>query len=156
MATRSTIALEYADGTVDQIYCHWDGYIEHNGRILFEHYKDPFKLQQLMDLGDLSSLGPVIGEQRPFDPGYGEKDPVKKAEIEAAYNAADKAGWCMFYGRDRGETDVSARRFADFEMYRLSHQYEEYDYILRTDGNWYVSTGNKHYSKMDLTEVEAA
>ena len=155
MGTRSTIALEYADGTVDMVYCHWDGYIEHNGRILFEHYKDPFKVQQLMDMGDLSSLGPVIGEQRPFCPAYSEKDPVKRAELDAAYDAANNAGWCTFYGRDRGEQNISARRFPNFEMYRLSHQYEEYDYILRTDGNWYVSTGDKRYSKMDLAEVEA-
>ena len=46
MGTRSTIALEYADGTVHQVYCHWDGYLEHNGRILQEHYLDPFKLQE--------------------------------------------------------------------------------------------------------------
>ena len=27
MATRSTIALEFADGSVGQVYCHWDGQI---------------------------------------------------------------------------------------------------------------------------------
>ena len=67
MATRSTIALEYADGTVDQIYCHWDGYLDNNGNILREHYMDPFKVQRLMDLGDLSSLGPNIGAKHDFD-----------------------------------------------------------------------------------------
>jgi hypothetical protein len=57
MGTRSTIALEFADGTVQQVYCHWDGYLEHNGKILQEHYSDPFKLRDLIDLGDMSSLG---------------------------------------------------------------------------------------------------
>ena len=71
MATRSTIALEYADGTVDQIYCHWDGYLENNGKILVEHYMDPFKVQQLMALGDISSLGPNIGEKHSFDTEIG-------------------------------------------------------------------------------------
>lgn len=56
MATRSTIALEYADGTVGQIYCHWDGYLEHNGKILLEQYKDPFKVRDMLDCGDMSSL----------------------------------------------------------------------------------------------------
>jgi hypothetical protein len=56
MATRSTIALEFADGTVQQVYCHWDGYLEHNGKILFESYQDPFKLRDLIDLGDVSVL----------------------------------------------------------------------------------------------------
>ncbi len=37
MATRSTIALEFADGTVEQVYCHWDGYLDHNGALLRDH-----------------------------------------------------------------------------------------------------------------------
>jgi hypothetical protein len=56
MGTRSTIALEFADGTVQQVYCHWDGYLEHNGKILAEHYMDPFKVRDLINLGGFSSL----------------------------------------------------------------------------------------------------
>ena len=66
MATRSTIALEFADGTVQQVYCHWDGYLDNNGKILFENYTDAFKLRELIDLGDLSSLGSEVGVKRPF------------------------------------------------------------------------------------------
>jgi hypothetical protein len=57
MATRSTIALEYADGSVGVIYCHWDGYLEHNGKLLVKHYSDPFKVRDLLDMGSVSSLG---------------------------------------------------------------------------------------------------
>ena len=128
MATRSTIALEYADGTVDQVYCHWDGYIDHNGKILFEHYKDPFKVQKLMDLGDISSLGSDIGEAHDFD---------DRSQTGIA---------TTFYGRDRGETGVEARRFKSFEDYKANHQYEEYEYILRCDGNWYVCQYEKGYA----------
>ena len=56
MGTRSTIALEFADGTVEQVYCHWDGYLEHNGQILAKHYMDPFKVRDLIALGGFSSL----------------------------------------------------------------------------------------------------
>ena len=66
MGTRSTIALEYADGTVQQVYCHWDGYLSNNGMILQEHYSDPFKVRQLIDLGDISSLRPEVGAPHPF------------------------------------------------------------------------------------------
>ncbi len=127
MATRSTIALEYADGTVDQIYCHWDGYLDNNGQLLYKHYQDPFKVQKLMDLGDLSSLHADIGEAHDFD---------DRAACEDV---------CTFYGRDRGETGVGAKRFKDFEDYKKNHQYEEYEYILRTDGHWYVSQYSKDY-----------
>jgi hypothetical protein len=60
MATRSTIALEYADGTVGQIYCHWDGYLDHNGKILHNQYTDPFKVRELLDGGDMSSLSETV------------------------------------------------------------------------------------------------
>ena len=56
MATRSTIALEFADGTVQQVYCHWDGYPEHVGELLVHHYNTPALITELMELGDLSSL----------------------------------------------------------------------------------------------------
>jgi hypothetical protein len=60
MGTRSTIALEYADGTVGQIYCHWDGYLDHNGKILQNYYTDPFKVRELLDGGDMSSLSDTV------------------------------------------------------------------------------------------------
>ena len=124
MATRSTIALEYADGTVDQVYCHWDGYLDNNGKILYTFYKDPFKVQRLMDLGDISSLDTEIGDEHDFD-----------ARGEGT----------TFYGRDRGEDGVGATRFKDFADYEKNHQYEEYEYILRKDGNWYVSQYGRAY-----------
>jgi hypothetical protein len=62
MGTRSTIALEFADGTVEQVYCHWDGYLENNGKILSQHYMNPFKVKELVGLGGFSSLRPTIDE----------------------------------------------------------------------------------------------
>jgi len=64
MGTRSTIALEFADGSVSQVYCHWDGYLENNGKILAESYTDPFKVRDLLDLGDFSSLRDTVEETR--------------------------------------------------------------------------------------------
>ena len=55
MATRSRIAIENQDGTVQSIYCHFDGYIDGVGKTLFNHY-DREKLEKLIELGDISSL----------------------------------------------------------------------------------------------------
>ena len=128
MATRSTIALEFADGTVEQIYCHWDGYLAHNGKILQEHYSDPFKLRDLIDLGDMSSLGERIGTRHAFDQA--------------------PQGECTFYGRDRNESGCGARKFKDYLDYAENHQYEEYEYILRACGDkavWFVSDHGKDF-----------
>ena len=130
MGTRSTIALEFADGTVEQVYCHWDGYLDHNGAILVEHYSDPFKLRDLIDLGDLSSLRPNIGEKHAFSQFE------LRAEEVAGYKLLTE-NMCTFYGRDRGET-CPARKYKNTDEYFDCSQQEEYDYILRTDGVWYV------------------
>ena len=60
MATRSRIAIENQDGSVISIYCHWDGYIKSNGVILNENYTTKDKVEELIALGDLSSLDVTI------------------------------------------------------------------------------------------------
>lgn len=57
MSTRSTIALEFADGTVQQVYCHSDGYLEGVGDRLRRSFTNPFALRDLIDLGDMSYIG---------------------------------------------------------------------------------------------------
>ena len=47
MATRSCIGIKHGD-VIKSVYCHWDGYLDHNGKILLENYKDPFKVQLLI------------------------------------------------------------------------------------------------------------
>jgi hypothetical protein len=141
MGTRSTIALEFADGTVQQVYCHWDGYLENNGTILRDHYSDPYKLRDLIDLGDLSSLGTQIGSQHPFSPHFDEGSKL-------AYDKAMEEGACTFYGRDRGEKGVAAKQFKSYADYVANHQYEEYEYILRNvDGKavWFVADHSDRY-----------
>jgi hypothetical protein len=59
MSTRSRIAIEKESGIVNSIYCHFDGYISGVGKTLFNHY-DKEKLQKLIELGDISSLGESI------------------------------------------------------------------------------------------------
>jgi hypothetical protein len=154
MATRSTIALEFADGTVHQVYSHWDGYLDHNGRILQNHYLDPFKLRDLIDMGDLSSLGAEIGDKRPFNNPHSYGTPQYDA-----FNVQYK-NQCLFFTRDRGD-DLRVQKFKDFADYEQNHQYEEYEYILRQiDGQavWFVSSydTNGYQPLAPLLALEAA
>ena len=55
MATRSLIGIKLGD-YVKTIYCHWDGYPEHNGQLLVNNYNTPTAVFDLLDLGDLSTL----------------------------------------------------------------------------------------------------
>ena len=134
MATRSTISLEFADGTIGQVYAHWDGYLSHNGKILADYYSNPFVLRDLIDLGDISSLKPTIGTKHPFSQ---YDNGMSTEEFYALYR-----DMTTFYGRDRGEHHVYARYFKDYQDYLSNGQREEYDYILRNVNGvatWFVS-----------------
>jgi len=109
MGTRSTIALEFADLTVQAVYCHWDG----------------FRLQTLIDQGNLWSLGSELGQSHEFDKLF----PMGTPEHD----------WCKFYGRDRGETgNWQANKYSSWDHYCATHDGEQYDYCLRRDGTWWV------------------
>jgi hypothetical protein len=146
MATRSTIALEFADGTVQQVYCHWDGYLSNNGKLLLENYSNPFVLRDLIDLGDISSLRPTVGEKHDFS----RLDSDMPAEqYETLYG-----DMTTFYGRDRGETGTDAKKFKDFADYAENFIHEEYAYILRQNGNWYVKQYGNGFELLTADMVE--
>jgi hypothetical protein len=114
---------------VKSIYCHWDGYLGFNGRILQEHY-DSAKANHLVALGDLSSLRADIGEKHAFS----KFDPVTNIE-----HREHNEDWCTFYGRDRGEKDTEWQVATTFDEF-LGQCYNsgaEYYYIMK-DGVWYV------------------
>jgi hypothetical protein len=115
---------------VKSIYCHWDGYLEHNGAILQEHY-DSAKANQLVALGDLSSLRANIGEKHAFS-----QFELPADEVEAFKALTEDM--CTFYGRDRGEKGVEfkvAQTFDEF-LEQCDNSGAEYYYIMR-DGVWY-------------------
>jgi hypothetical protein len=57
MATRGTIAVQHTDGTVSQVYAHWDNYLEGTGQTLLECYNGLELAEQLVAGGDISSVG---------------------------------------------------------------------------------------------------
>ena len=139
MGTRSRIAVMHGD-VVKSVYCHWDGYLSWNGKLLQEHY-DSTKANQLVALGDLSSLKPEIGEAHPF--GY------HGTEISAEDYEKQFGNMCTFYGRDRGETGTEwkvAHSFAEF-LEQVDNCCGEYYYIIK-DGVWYC--GTLHEREQDL------
>ena len=149
MATRSTIALEFADGTIGQVYCHWDGYLAHNGKMLKEYYSNPFILRDLIDLGSLSSLRPQIGTKHPFS--------MFEANMTQDEYANLYRDMCTFYERDRGERSADATYFKDYEHFLVDGQEEEYDYILRNVNGkptWFVSDHGGDFQSLAVALIE--
>lgn len=56
MSTRSYIGIEDNDGTIMAIYCHWDGYPEWVGKILYNCYNTRDRVSLLINQGHLSCL----------------------------------------------------------------------------------------------------
>jgi len=111
MATRSYIGVRNTDASVDYIYCHFDVYPEHNGKILTEHYSNINRVNELLNLGDLSVLGQFIGEKMDFD---------KRIQDT-----------CLAYGRDRGESNVDKKNSGYDTL--ITDQNVDYVYVFDGD-----------------------
>lgn len=136
MSTRSSIGiLDETTNTVKAVYCHWDGYPRHNGRILMEYYDTPEKVKELISHGDISSLKPTIGMKHPFD-NPGRYDTPEWHEHRAKYQDQ-----CTFYGRDRGE-EVIVREYENQEELFDSNVTVEFFYVM-SNGVWYVKDADK-------------
>ena len=124
MATRSMISIHQNDGKIRSVYCHWDGYFEHNGVILYNFYNTPEKVKELISYGDISSLGTEIGKKHDFGKLY--------------YG-------CTFYHRDRGE-DLDIREMditSNINPY-VQLDEEEYNYIfVEKTGKWIAKKENE-------------
>jgi len=128
MGTRSRIGVMHGN-VVKSVYCHWDGYLEHNGEILLKHY-DSVKANELVSLGDLSSLRPEIGVEHAFSQ-FDTK--MSSEEYDALYG-----NMCTFYGRDRKETGTEwkvAHTFDEF-LEQVESCFGEFYYVMK-DGVWY-------------------
>ena len=124
MSTRSAIGYKMDTSKVRAKYCHWDGYVENNGKILEDNYQEARKVAQLVELGDQSSLAAELADG-------------------------------VFYGRDKGETDVDAQTFDDVaefvEYYKDSNC--EFFYLLTRNG-WIVSDGTMSNGTPVFTMLE--
>ena len=143
MGTRSMIAIQNPyNKTVRAVYCHWDGYLSHNGAILNEHYSTSPKVNNLIAMGDLSSLRAEIGDKHAFSQ-FELTDPE---EIAAHEKLTENQ--CTFYTRDRGE-DAPFKSFPTLEE-AVSH-YEsswcEYFYCFKYSKADDYQTGEWHYKQ---------
>lgn len=126
MGTRSTISILKEDKSIEQIYCHWDGYFEHNGFLLQAYYKDKEKIKKLINYGDLSSLYKNIEPENKHNFQNPEKDV------------------CVFYMRDRGDIGCEARKYKNFEEFLKNGSFEEFDYVFKEkNSKWYYLENNK-------------
>jgi hypothetical protein len=136
MGTRSDIIVKLSNGQWKRIYCHWDGYLSHNGKILLNHYNSQERAERLVEHGDLSSLAASCDKPN----GHTFRNPVK--------------GYCIYYGRDRGEKGVDGAIGDSLnEVYPDEGAWTEFTYVW--DGHqWLV--GNPCESTQTMLKLTDA
>ena len=127
MGTRSAIGYKTPQGKIRAKYSHYDGYPAYTGAMLQEHYQQARKIAQMVELGDQSFL-----EKEIFPVG------------EHSFNSPEE-GCTIFYGRDRGESNVDAQEFDNFADFVDYYEGSGCEYFYVWDGrNWIV---NDHSAK---------
>tara|TARA_R100000935_G_scaffold37073_1_gene58060 strand:- start:37 stop:468 length:432 start_codon:yes stop_codon:yes gene_type:complete len=93
MGTRSNIAYANKDNEVFSSYCHYDGYIEHNGVMLLKHYNGEKQARDLVDNGYMSALKPTIEQ---INEGRVHKDKPTEYNNEFLFMDELEALWVEF------------------------------------------------------------
>ena len=143
MSTRSGVGLLMPDGTIKAVYVHWDGYVSGGvGETLALHYTEREKIEKLIALGDLSSLGAEV------DPDPASPHSWKKPQPNVT----------VAFHRDRNEPLQPAIEVKDKASFpKVADDRFGADYIyLFEDGRWLVCdlrSGKKKRKWKILTDV---
>lgn len=127
MATRSFIGY-CEDNKIVGVYCHYDGSISHNGKILCQYYNDINKIKELVKLGSLSCL---------------EKN-IYPTEEHSFNKPQDNV--TIAYHRDRGDNDISIHNFSSLEQLKnyIDNYYLDNVYIFYLNEWHYIQNINKN------------
>lgn len=138
MSTNSTIAAIQKDGTVKAVYAHWDGYIQGNGKLLFENHNSEDAAQTIVGLGSISSLDELLS------PPEG---------VEHSFDKPAK-GVTTCYGRDRGESDTEPTSYISLESYTAHGDFQEFNYLWRNN-KWNILTNDKKWIPLTAKMIES-
>ena len=136
MGTHSYIAKQIGPNQYRTVYCQLDGHLEYQGAMLLEHFSDPDRIDQLLDLGDIYLLEPKL------DPDASRK--------HDCINHQD--GVTVAFQRDADCTGVEARVMTLQELDN-SDEFIEFVYIFNQNNQWQYFQGG--YLEEGLRDVKA-
>jgi hypothetical protein len=127
--------MKQDDGNYQGVYCHWDGYLSNNGRILLANYQDKGDVESLIAGGDMSSLGERV------EP-IGDNHSYENRE----------SGTTVYYHRDREENWENVKPSVDAKVSEvIRDRGAEYAYLYE-DGRWMYTSLYGAESWEPLTE----
>jgi hypothetical protein len=133
MSTRSYISKKQPDNTYKAIYCHFDGYLEGVGETLVDSFANGSKVDELLKLGSLSSLGSNIISPNDFN------TPNPDQNVTMAYH------------RDRGD-DLEINEFSNLETMLDYFDKSWGDYLYLFENVWLVKNDDNDFF-MEVKEV---
>ena len=142
MATRGRIGIKQKDGTIITAYSHWDNYLAGTGYNLCEHWTNPKKVIEAIQLGNASKWGMITGDKTDFDDRNNPMHDIQN----------------VYYGRDRGERDQGPRTFKNEAEYLKKgfNSGEEFIYLMKQEGEkeFYSDTeiGTWYYAASTYTK----
>lgn len=167
MSTRSYILMQNEDGSLDGIYCHFDGSYDYPlsvGVILDKYYQDPNRVKQLIRLGDLSSIGAEISPGslvEKYGHWWNADKHVKNLphNVQNSYYALQYLH-CSAYYRDWHQGDKpNIAHFASFDDFLHSADLDpciEYFYLMRPSKSrmtWFVMCDETKYKFKTLKHM---
>ena len=119
MSTGCLIAKQVGEDNYKTIYCHTDGYLTHAGAVLVDFYNTEQKVDELLEVGDLS----VLKERLYPNPLYTHTFDERQEGVSVAY------------GRDRGEQNAGAKVLCS-EAFHVPVHVFEYVYVFDLEQQW--------------------
>ena len=135
MSTRCTLAVQDAPDKFRAISCHYDGYPTGVGVRLLKYYNTPERVERLISLGDLKSIGAnICKEETTYAPGESQSvcEPFEYRDAPPYY-------------REYGSLDTF------FDHGSPACVLNDYIYLYR-DGGWYVDVPFHHYGWRALAD----
>ena len=126
ISTRSRIGIIKKDGSIESVYCHFDGYLDGVGKMLKNNYQDINKIKELIKLGDISCLREEVNPD---------------ASINHSFDSPQENVTVAYY-RDRNENynDTKSNIEEDLNKFNesLINSWIEYVYLFDEKSNkWF-------------------
>lgn len=140
MGTRSRIGLAIGPDQIVSVYCHYDGYIQNNGRKLVEHYNTKSAVVELINGGDMSLLHSThMWESAPLkqiihhDDGRQTTDYMRDADDNWIYSPVKAEPSALYYS-ERGEH--APPKLSTFDEFLSDDCGEEWCYLFTPGTGW--------------------
>jgi len=133
MSTNSRISIIKKNEKISSIYCNWEGFPQHQGAMLLEHYNSEEKAKEIIALGDLSILNAQL---------Y----PSEKHSF-----ADPQGGVTIAYHRDRKEK-LRIAKHRTLAEYEKSYLFDKVNYNYLWSGKWLVFDKYGKKKWLELTE----